>query len=228
MRGVALKRPTRRREPSQRQNREALDNVRGAPEDTSSSANRSQWYAFHLPAGSAPWTKPDVPRAAEPDASASVPQTRCRVRKRRGGRLRRRGSEAEQRERGVTANKTEAAARTEKRQVLWYELDLPADSKCRAVETEGAAPRKKLVGDAVSGEGPTGMGVSTVAEAYSHSYYGATPGVGLGKKRVLAARFEQLAEFMRRDACAKVPIEEGSEKTCTTAHLCEMGRREER
>ena len=51
---------------------------------------------------------------------------------------------------------------------------MPAQSKRRAVETGDAASREEPMDETVSGDGPTDMDVSAVAEAYSHPYYDAT------------------------------------------------------
>ena len=67
--------------------------------------------------------------------------------------------------------------------------------------------------ETASRDGPTDMDVSAVAEAYSRPYYDATSGAELDEQRALAARFEELEEFKRRDAYAKVPENEALEKT---------------
>ena len=211
--GVVLTRSGRRRELPQRWTSQALDNVRDAPWDTSSLAHRPQRTAAPLPATSIPCTRPDVLCAADQDASARALQTRGRTWGRHGDRLRRRDSETEQRERSAKAIRTEAMAKTESRRVREYESDVPEASKRRAVDAEDAASREGLVDETVSGDGPTEMDVSAVADAYSHPYYDATSGDGLHEQRVTAARFEELDDFKRRGVYAKVPVAEALGRT---------------
>ena len=73
----------------------------------------------------------------------------------------------------MEASRTEAAAMAAMQNAREYELDVPAGSKCRAVDTEDAAPWEEPVGGTVSGEGPTGMDSSAGAGAYSRPYYDA-------------------------------------------------------
>ena len=113
----------------------------------------------------------------------------------------------------MAAGKTKAAARTEKRHVRGRKFDLPEGSVRRAVDTEDAASREELAGETVRGEAPTEMGVSAVAEAYSHQNYDATSRNELDAQRALAARFEELEEFKRRDVYAKVTVAEEFENT---------------
>ena len=56
------------------------------------------------------------------------------------------------------------------------------------------------------------MDVSAAGEAYGRLYYDATAGAELAERRVMSARFEELEEFERRDAYAKVLAGEALEK----------------
>ena len=170
--GVVLTRSVRRREPSQRWNRQALGGVRGAPVDKSSLAYRPPRPAAPVPAMHVPWARPDAPRAAERNGSGSVrktwgntPQPRSKAWERRDGRLRRRSDVTGQCEQGAKVRRVGAAEGPERRHVREFESDAPEQSRRSAVETGDAASREEPMDETVSGDGPTAMDVSAVAEA---------------------------------------------------------------
>ena len=143
----------------------------------------------------------------------STPQPRSKAGDRRNGRPHRRGHVTEQCEQGAEARRREAAEGPGKRCAREHESDAPEDSKSRPVDTEDAASREEFADEYVSGDGPTEMDASAVADAHSHLYHNATSGAEPREPRVTAARFEELDDFKRRGVYAKEPAAEVLGKT---------------